>query len=215
MRATDAEHTQIRYADIAARSRPYPFSSPLKFCHLFFTHATKLLFDVKQPNRLSLRPLSISSPLLLISLSLSPPFLPLSLFSLSHTIIAFVPLWSLVVLNLHVCRGQKGGKRRRNTYLSIPRHVSNAVSLLVQKRPSQKKGPRARVSFGAQLIEVHLCARPAMRRSGISVVAGYPRCALPSLSFRELLASTNLGWRGRETTGWAGRSGEQTLIKPS
>lgn len=65
---------------------------------------------------------------------------------------------------------KKSGRKRRSAHLSIPRHGSNVVPLLVRKKdPRKKKGLRARMSSGVQLIEVHLCARPAARRSESAV----------------------------------------------
>lgn len=131
----------------------FPFLHALrKVLHLPLAHATKLPFDVKQPNRLSLRPLLVPPP----------AFLPFSsyfsVFFLPRAIIAFVLLRLLVVLNFHVSppREKNSEKREReredeekeerNEPISISRGGSlNVATFLVKEGPCKKKGPRARV----------------------------------------------------------------------
>lgn len=180
-------------------------------CSLSLARATKLPFDVKQPTRrLSLCPRSLFFLCLLFT---------------AHTIIAFVPLRSSVVLNFHISaprRKKRSGRKRRSAHLSIPRHGSNVVPLLVRKKdPRKKKGLRARMSSGVQLIEVHLCARPAARRSesavrdngGYGGVRGVYFHPSPSGSYSHRRTPDSArGGRGR----WVGgRLGGRTLIKPS
>lgn len=111
--------------------------------------ATKLPFDVKQPNRLSLRPpsLSLSLPLCILIL-LSAPFFSSSLYL--RTIIAFVPQRSPVVLNFYVSPQSRGKeereeerekKERKRTCIDSSRCAPNAVrctplvkKVLVKKR---------------------------------------------------------------------------------
>lgn len=70
----------------------------------------------------------------------------LCLLFTTHTIIAFVPLRSLVVLNFHQRHGEKKSGRKRNIHLSIPLHDSNVAH--TKKEPSQKNA-RALACFPA------------------------------------------------------------------
>jgi len=180
-----AEPMRIRsYIRIAAKSHPSSyFLRPSNFFSFSLAHATKLLFDVKQTRRLSLCPLSLSFFLCL-------------LFT-AHTIIAFVPLRSSVVLNFHISamKRKKSRRKRRSAYLSIPRHSSNVVPAASnEKRTLAKKGPaRSRVFQRA----INWSAPPfgTMAVTGVSAV-----CA--SIPLLPGLASTNLEWRERRATGW-------------
>lgn len=56
-------------------------------------------------------------------------------------------------------------KGERHTYRFLVTDETRHRCCSYEKRTLAKKGRRARVSSGAQLIEVHLCARPAARRN--------------------------------------------------
>lgn len=181
-----AECTQIHsYVCIVAKSHPCPTSSLFKL-FLSLTQNFPLTSNSRIDDFYFVRFLSLSS---------------FFVFSLLHTIIAFVPLRSSVVLNFHIPtpRRKKREKKEKRTPIDSSSQLKRGNAACTKKGPSQKKGLRARVSSGVQLIEVHLCARPAARRSESAVCSGQrrlrgcPRCVLPSLFFWELLASTNFG----------------------
>lgn len=92
-----------------------------------------------------------------------PPSLSLSLFSLYRTRLLHLchcgcpSFW----ISTYASRGQKRerNEEEKRTYLSIPRHVSNTVLLLVQKRTLAKKGPtRSRVFRRAINWSAPLCS---------------------------------------------------------
>lgn len=101
-------------------------------CSLSLARATKLPFDVKQPTRrLSLCPRSLFFLCLLFT---------------AHTIIAFVPLRSSVVLNFHISAPRRGKKKKREkkekcTPIDSSSRLKRGTAARTKKGPSQKKGP--------------------------------------------------------------------------
>lgn len=97
------------------------------------SHMTKLPFDVKQSNRRLLHPLS-------------PSLFFLCLLFTAHTIIAFVPLRSLVVLNFRVSEPRRGkknrGRKRRNVPIDSSSRLKRGTAARYEKRTLAKKGRR-------------------------------------------------------------------------
>lgn len=133
-----------------------------------------------------------------------------------------------VVLNFHISaprRKNRGGgrekKEKRTPIDSSSRLKRGIAAARTKKGSSQKRGLRARVSSGAQLIEVHLCACPAARRSenAIRDNDGY-RDISTVCTFNPLLPGVTRVDESRMTREEdgrrvGGRSGGRTLIKPS
>lgn len=127
--------TQIRsYVRITTKSHSCPISSPLSLSFSPLPSPLSLMqqnFPLMSNSRIDFHIV---------------PFLSLFFLYLlftAHTIIAFVPLRSLVVLNFHVSaprrRKNRGRRERRNAHLSIPRQGSNVVLPLVRKKDPRKK----------------------------------------------------------------------------
>jgi len=179
-----------RYVVIYALRRNLTFILPFRPSnYLFLSRSyTKLPFDVKQPTRRLLL-----CPLSLLSLS--------SLYYTHDYCICAIAVVGRFEFSPAPWR-KKEWKKKKHTPIDSSSRLKRCS---YEKRTVTKKCPRACVFSGVQLIEVHLYAHPATRRSGNLVRNSgqrwCPRCALPSL-FRELLASTNFGWREREAMSW-------------
>lgn len=166
---------------------------------------TKLPFDVKQSTR----------RLLLCPLSL------LSLFSLYCThdycicVIAVVDHFEFP----RTCAEEKKEReKKKHTSIDSLVTIQTWYRYSYEKRTVAKKGLRACVSFGVQLIEVHLYARPAARRNENAVRDNGGYGGVRGVHFHPSSGSysrrrTSDGTRGKRRVG--GRSGGRTLIKPS
>lgn len=166
----------------------HPFPPPLfLFLSLFLlpsplAHATKFLFDVKQPNR---------------RLSHCPPSPPLSLspflvFSLLHTRLLHLchcGRWSFWI-STYPHRGKKnrGRKKEKRTPIDSSSWLKRGTAAtVVRKKEPRKKGPaRSRVFRRAINWSASLCSsccekeRGCSPRSGQRWLQGYPRCVYPS-----------------------------------
>jgi len=71
--------------------------------------------------------------------------------------------------HIRVEEKKKQEKKEKCMPIDSSSQLKRSTRCSYEKRTLAKKGLRARVSSSAQLIEVHLCARPAARRSESAV----------------------------------------------
>lgn len=104
-----------------------PLSYLFAFQTLSLAHATKFSFDISR----------IDDFYFVRFLSLSSFFV----FSLLHTIIAFVPLRSSIVLNFHVAtpRRKKREKKEKRTPIDSSSQLKRGNAAYTKKGPSQKR----------------------------------------------------------------------------
>lgn len=186
-RATDVL-LRTHCGEISPLSRRIPLSLSLPFM--------RQNFPLMSNNRTDFHfVLSIASLSFSLFLSLTLLF-PLSLFPshLFFTTHDYCICTVAVVLNFHV-------SSRRNKRVKKEKWTPTDFSPRFKRGTAAKKRG-TRVFFGAQLIEVRLCARPLLRESARDGGCGMSSActSIPHLR-RGLLASTNLGWWGREVTG--------------